>query len=88
MDKKKNMAELVKELTRENEELKKYIGTLLEQLDAYRDLGDKWIHAKIYKDAIKDAKEAKLKYDEALKEIAKIKIEYKKKLDELIESYK
>lgn len=87
MDKEKNMAELTKQLTVENAELKKYISTLLEQLQAYKDMGDSWIHAKLYKDAIKDAKEAKKKYDDALREIIKIKIEYKKKLEELIQSY-
>jgi len=87
MDKEKNMAELVKQLGAENAELKKYISTLLEQLQAYKDMGDSWIHAKLYKDAIKEAKEAKKKYDEALREITKIKAEYKNKLEELIQSY-
>lgn len=88
MDKEKNMLLLVKQYKEENEILRNNIKELIEINESLKeDLGDNWIHSKIYKDAIKEAKEMKDKYDEAYREMIKITSEYKQKMKELINKY-
>lgn len=84
-----NIKQLVQDLSKENEELKKYIASLLDELSVYKEhYGDNWIHAKDYLDAIKEARKAKDEFNKETQEVRKMKAEYKAKLDEMLDKYK
>ena len=88
MNKNENIKVLVEQLTKENEELKKYIMTIEEQLCIYKkEFGDGWVHAKLYNESIKELKKAKREYDEAKKEMLLIQDKYKKELDKLVDNF-
>ena len=80
MDRQQNLKKLVKDLSAENEELKKYVASLQEELSVYTEkYGDNWIHAKEYIDAVKEAKIAQKEYRKAANEVMKLKAEYEAK---------
>lgn len=88
MDRQQNLKKLVKDLSAENEELKKYVASLQEELSVYTEkYGDNWVNAKEYIDAVKEAKKAQKEYRKAASEVMKLKAEYKAKLDEMMEKY-
>lgn len=89
MENEDNIKKLVQDLSNENEELKKYIASLLDELSVYQEYyGDDWIHAKDYLNAIKEARKARDEFKKETQEIRKMKAEYKAKLDEMLDKYK
>ena len=88
MDRQQNLKKLVKDLSAENEELKKYVVSLQEELSVYTEkYGDNWIYAKEYTDAVKEVKKIQKEYIKATNEVVKLKAEYEAKLDEMMEKY-
>ena len=88
MDRQQNLKKLVKDLSAENEELKKYVASLQEELSVYTEkYGDNWVNAKEYIDAVKEAKKIQKKYIKATNEVMKLKAEYEAKLNEMMEKY-
>ena len=88
MDRQQNLKKLVKDLSAENEELKKYVASLQEELTVYIEkYGDNWIYAKEYTDAVKEVKKMQKGYIKATNEVVKLKAEYEAKLDEMMEKY-
>ena len=88
MDRQQNLKKLVKDLSAENEELKKYVASLQEELSVYIEkYGDNWIYAKEYTDAVKEIKKIQKEYIKATNEVVKLKAEYEAKLDEMMEKY-
>ena len=87
MDKEKNLEELVRVLSEENEQLKKEIIVLNERLSYFsEDEVRQAMHAKEFSKAIADAKAAKENYEEATKEIIIMKTKYQKEINDLIDN--
>ena len=88
MERNQNIVEYANGLKKENDELKKYIKTLEEQISlSDKGKNDEWVHIKIFKEALMEAKAVEKEYHEAINDIKKMKIEYRKKLDEMIKQY-
>lgn len=88
MENKEYLKELCKQLSEENTFLKDVVSKQQEQIEMMeKACGSNWINAKMFTDAINQAKETNKNLKKELSEVRTIKKEYKNKLMEILNQY-